>query len=153
MRRDAPATNPAPTVAIPQQGNERLLAQPPGSVLLLAGQETRCGRLRQSPVLSRCPYKIAANLPFYMASPLIRKFLESDNPPLSLTVIVQKEVAQRVCAKPPKMNLLAVSVQFYAAPKIISCISKGAFWPTPKVDCAILQIVPYAKEGEINFWR
>lgn len=94
------------------------------------------------------PYKIAANLPFYMASPLIRKFLESKNPPVSMTVIVQKEVAQRACAKPPKMNLLAASVQFYAAPKIISYISRGAFWPAPNVDCAILQIDLFVKEGE-----
>jgi len=94
------------------------------------------------------PYKIAANLPFYLASALIRKFLESKNPPKSLTVIVQKEVAQRICAQPPKMNLLAASVQFYAAVKTISYISRGAFWPAPKVDCAILHIVPFPKEGE-----
>ncbi len=94
------------------------------------------------------PYKIAANLPFYMAAPLIRKFLESANLPDSLTVIVQKEVAQRICAQPPKMNLLANSVQFYAQPKIISYISKGCFWPAPKVDCAILHLAPLSREGE-----
>jgi len=94
------------------------------------------------------PYKIAANLPFYLTAPLIRKFLESQNPPLSLTVIVQKEVAQRICAKPPKLNLLAISVQFYAKPEIISYVSKGCFWPVPKVDCAILRIIPETKAGE-----
>jgi len=94
------------------------------------------------------PYKIAANLPFYLTAPLIRKFLESANPPESLTIIVQKEVAQRICAATPKMNLLAVSVQFYAAAKIIDYVSKGCFWPVPKVDCAILQIIPHIKEGE-----
>jgi len=94
------------------------------------------------------PYKIAANLPFYLTAPLIRKFLESTNPPESLTVIVQKEVAQRISAAIPKMTLLAVSVQFYATTRIISYISKGCFWPVPKVDCAILRIVPYIKEGE-----
>ena len=71
------------------------------------------------------PYKIAANLPFYLTAPLIRKFLESSIPPKSLTVIVQKEVAQRIAAAPPKMNLLAVSVQFYAAPKIVGYVSRG----------------------------
>ncbi|MFZ3074072.1 MAG: 16S rRNA (adenine(1518)-N(6)/adenine(1519)-N(6))-dimethyltransferase RsmA [Minisyncoccales bacterium] len=89
------------------------------------------------------PYKIAANLPFYLTAPLLRKFLESANPPLSLTVIVQKEVAQRICATPPKMNLLAISTQFYATAKIIGYISKGNFWPVPKVDCAILQVIPH----------
>jgi len=92
------------------------------------------------------PYKIAANLPFYLTAPLIRKFLESQNPPLSLTVIVQKEVAQRICAKPPKMNLLAIAARFYAATEIIGYVSRGCFWPIPKVDCAILQIDPYIKK-------
>ena len=59
-----------------------------------------------------------------------------------MALIIQKEVAQRICSKPPKMNLLAVSVQFYARAKIISYISKKSFWPSPKVDSAILQIVP-----------
>jgi 16S rRNA (adenine1518-N6/adenine1519-N6)-dimethyltransferase len=57
-----------------------------------------------------------------------------------MVLMVQKEVAQRICAKPPKMNLLAVSVQFYANPKIISFVPKDCFWPKPKVDSAILKI-------------
>jgi len=56
--------------------------------------------------------------------------------------MVQKEVAQRICAKPPDMSILAVSIQFYAKPEIISYISKKSFWPSPKVDAAILKIVP-----------
>lgn len=94
------------------------------------------------------PYKIAANLPFYLTGALIRKFLESKNPPESMTVIVQKEVAQRVCAKTPDMNLLAAATQFYAKPETISYVSKGCFWPAPKVDCAILKLTPYPKTGE-----
>ena len=85
-------------------------------------------------------YKVVANLPFYLTAPVIRKFLESKNPPKEMTLIVQKEVAQRVYARPPDMNLLAVSVQFYSKPKIISYISKKSFWPQPKVDSAILRI-------------
>jgi 16S rRNA (adenine1518-N6/adenine1519-N6)-dimethyltransferase len=98
----------------------------------------------------KAPYKIAANLPFYLTGALIRKFLESKNPPASLTVIVQKEVAQRIAATPPDMNLLAVAVQFYAKPGIVSYVSKGCFWPAPKVDCAILNLELYPKTGEIN---
>jgi len=94
------------------------------------------------------PYKIVANLPFYAAAVIIRKFLEGTNPPLSMTVITQKEVGQRICAKPPKMNLLAVATQFYAAPRIIAMISRGCFWPQPKVDAAILQIIPLTRKGE-----
>ncbi len=87
-------------------------------------------------------YKIVANLPYYITSPVIRMFLEAENPPETMVLIVQKEVAQRICASPPRMNLLAVSVQFYAEPKIISYISKNSFWPSPKVDAAIIKIVP-----------
>lgn len=85
-------------------------------------------------------YKIVANIPYYLTSPLIRKFLESENPPSEMVLMLQREVAQRICAKPPKMNLLAVSVQFYAEPKIISYVSKNCFWPTPKIDSAIIKI-------------
>jgi 16S rRNA (adenine1518-N6/adenine1519-N6)-dimethyltransferase len=85
-------------------------------------------------------YKIVANLPFYLTPRVIRKFLEIPNPPKEMILIVQKEVAQRICAKPPKMNLLAVSVQIYADAEIISYISKKSFWPQPKVDSAIIKI-------------
>jgi len=85
-------------------------------------------------------YKVVANLPFYLTAPLIRKFLESENPPKEMILVVQKEVAQRICAKSPDMNLLAVSVQFYAKPEIIDYISRNNFWPQPKVDSAILRI-------------
>ena len=88
-------------------------------------------------------FKIVANLPFYIATAVIRQFLEAENPPQEMTLIVQKEVAQRICAKPPRMNLLAVSVQVYAQAKIISYISKGAFSPRPNVDAAIIKITPY----------
>ena len=87
-------------------------------------------------------YKVVANLPYYITSPVIRMFLETINKPGLMVFTIQKEVAQRICAQPPCMNLLAVSVQFYAKPKIISLVRKSAFWPQPKVDSAILKIVP-----------
>ena len=101
-------------------------------------------------------YKVIANIPYYLTSPLIRKLLESDNPPQSMTLMIQKEVAQRICASPakifagqkfrraspPRMSLLSVSVQFYAAPKIISYVSRESFWPQPEVDSAIIKITP-----------
>lgn len=87
-------------------------------------------------------YKVVANLPYYVATPTIRKFLESPNPPELMVLMVQKEVAQRITAKPPDMNLLAASVQFYAEPKIISFVPKEFFWPKPKVDGAVLKIIP-----------
>lgn len=90
-------------------------------------------------------YKIVANIPYYLTSPLIRKFLESESPPKEIILMLQKEVAQRICTKPPRMSLLAVSVQFYANPKIISYVSKNCFWPAPKVDSAIIKIIPIKK--------
>jgi 16S rRNA (adenine1518-N6/adenine1519-N6)-dimethyltransferase len=87
-------------------------------------------------------YKLIGNLPFYIVSPTIRKFLEEKCPPKEMILMVQKEVAQRICAKPPDMNLLAVSVQFYAEPKILFYVSKNSFWPRPKVDGAVLKIIP-----------
>lgn len=101
-------------------------------------------------------YKLVANLPYYITSPVIRKFLEADPPasgkPEFMILMVQKEVAQRIVAKPPHMNLLAVSVQFYAVPKIISYVSKTSFWPRPKVDSAIIKITPYVgdRNSHIN---
>ncbi|KPJ54760.1 hypothetical protein AMJ47_03365 [Parcubacteria bacterium DG_72] len=86
--------------------------------------------------------KIIANLPFYITAPVIRKFLEVKNKPKEMILIVQKEVAQRITAKPPKMSILAVSVQVYADSKILFYISKNSFYPKPKVDAALLRVVP-----------
>ena len=87
-------------------------------------------------------YKLVANLPYYITSPVIRKFLETDKPPKSMILMVQKEVAQRIVAKPPKMNILSVAVQFYAKSEIIAYVNKKSFWPQPKVDSAIIKIIP-----------
>lgn len=88
-------------------------------------------------------YKITANLPFYLASHIIRYFLEIvKEKPKQMTLIVQKEVGQRICANPPKMSILAVSVQAYAKTEIISYIPRKSFWPMPKVDSAIIGIIP-----------
>jgi 16S rRNA (adenine1518-N6/adenine1519-N6)-dimethyltransferase len=86
--------------------------------------------------------KVVANIPYYLTSRLIRELLETKRRPKTIVLMVQKEVAQRVCAKPPKTNLLALTVQFWAKPKIVAFVSKDCFWPKPKVDSAILKIVP-----------
>lgn len=90
----------------------------------------------------RIDWKLIANLPYYIATAIIRKALEFQKPPKLMVLMVQKEVGQRICAKPPKMSLLAVSVQFYAKAQIIGYVKKTAFWPKPKVDSAILKIAP-----------
>jgi len=93
--------------------------------------------------LASLNYKVVGNLPFYLTAPAIRRFLENTRvKPVYLVLVVQKEVAQRICQKPPRMNLLAVSVQAYAEPKIIFYISKKFFWPQPEVDAALIKITP-----------
>jgi len=115
------------------------------------------GDILTSPRLARLGrenYKIIANIPYYLTSPLIRKFLEAENPPTEMILMLQKEVAKRICAKPGQMSLLAVSVQFYAEPKIISYVSKNCFWPAPKVDSAIIKITPFgAAQGKKQISR
>ena len=87
-------------------------------------------------------YKIAANLPYNIATFLIRQWLESEKPPKTMVLMIQKEVARRIVAKPPRANLLGISVQFYADAEIIDYVKKESFWPKPKVDSAIIKITP-----------
>ena len=86
------------------------------------------------------PYKVVANLPYYITSAILRHLLEADRKPSCLVVTVQEEVAKRIIAKPGKMSLLAVSVQLYGVPEIVTRIPAGAFYPVPKVDSAVLRI-------------
>ncbi|HYK86201.1 MAG TPA: 16S rRNA (adenine(1518)-N(6)/adenine(1519)-N(6))-dimethyltransferase RsmA [Ktedonobacteraceae bacterium] len=86
------------------------------------------------------PYKLVANLPYYITAPTFRHFLESANPPRLLVVMVQEEVAQRIVATPGDLSLLAVSIQFYGRPRIMAHVPAAAFYPAPKVDSAILRI-------------
>ncbi len=89
------------------------------------------------------PYKLVANLPYYITSAILRHFLETEHKPRSLTVMVQKEVADRMVARPPEMSLLAVAVQFYGKPKIAFRVPPGAFNPPPKVESAVVQVDVY----------
>ncbi|MBU1036789.1 ribosomal RNA small subunit methyltransferase A [Patescibacteria group bacterium] len=104
-------------------------------------------------------YKIVANLPYAISSVFLKKFLTSDFKPQAMTLLLQKEVAQRICAAPGKMSLLALSIQLYSKPVLIKIISKESFWPVPQVDSAILRIekihaFPFAKEvPEKVFWQ
>lgn len=85
-------------------------------------------------------YKIVANLPYNITSAVLRKFLETEPKPVVMNLMVQKEVAQRIIAKPGKMSLLSLSVQFYSRPEIVDYVSKNNFWPAPKVDSALIKL-------------
>lgn len=90
-------------------------------------------------------YIVAANIPYYLTSPIIRTLLESGARPRRLVLTVQKEVAQRICAEPPEMSILAVSVQIYGKPRIVAEIPATAFFPVPKVDSAVVRIDCYQR--------
>ena len=87
-------------------------------------------------------YKIVANIPYYITSHFLKTVFTKWLQPKLIVLMIQKEVAQRIMAKPPHMNLLALSVQFYAEPKIVGYVSRGSFQPMPKVDSAIIKLTP-----------
>ena len=90
-------------------------------------------------------YKVVANLPYYITSPILRLFLESTIKPSVMVVMVQREVGEAMAAAPGKMSLLSVRTQFYSKPSIISYVPAGSFYPPPKVDSVILRLSVYSK--------
>ncbi len=90
-------------------------------------------------------YKVVANLPYYITSPVLRHFLEASLKPKIMVVMVQKEVAEAIVAEPGEMSVLSVSVQLYSEPEIIGYVPAGCFYPAPEVDSAILRMTIYAK--------
>ncbi len=88
-------------------------------------------------------YKVVANLPYYITSAILRHLLEVKHKPTTLVLTVQQEVAERMVAKPGDMTVLAVSVQFYGKPKIVSKIGAAAFYPQPDVASAVVRIDVY----------
>jgi len=90
-------------------------------------------------------YKVVANLPYYITSPALRHFLEAEAKPQTMVVMVQKEVAEAIAAKPGDMSLLSVGIQFYGEPKIITSVPAESFYPAPEVSSAILKINVYPK--------
>lgn len=92
--------------------------------------------------LQSSKYKVVANLPYQITSAVIRVFLEAAHPPSEMILMVQKEVGERVCAAPGNTSLLSVSVQYYATAEYLFTVPRTSFWPSPKVDSAVIRIVP-----------
>ncbi len=92
-------------------------------------------------------YKIVANIPYYITGLLIRHFLESNTPPESMTILVQKEVAERIVARDNKESILSLSVKVYGTPVYGGVVHKRYFTPIPKVDSAILHIKDISKKN------
>lgn len=85
-------------------------------------------------------YRVIANIPYNITSELIQKFLTSKTPPSELILMVQREVADRITAKPGDMSLLSVACQLYAECKRLFAVPAGAFRPVPKVDSAVVSL-------------
>jgi len=88
-------------------------------------------------------YKVVANIPYYLTSNLLRVLSESVNPPAAMSLLVQKEVAERIAAKPGQMSLLSVSVQMYYKPELARVVEAELFTPPPKVDSQIIALTRY----------
>ena len=115
-------------------------------------------KLSISDLIDQTNYIVAANIPYHITSAIIRHLLEGEIKPRRIVLTVQKEVAERICAEPGDLSLLALSVQVYGKPGIAATIPAGSFHPVPKVDSAILRIDIYdepliPKELLITFFK
>ncbi len=90
-------------------------------------------------------YKVVANIPYYITGKILQLFLNAKNKPSSITVLTQKEVAENVTAAAGDLSVLAISVQLYGKPSIVKIVPAKSFYPTPKVDSAILHIELFKK--------
>ncbi|MFC1958040.1 16S rRNA (adenine(1518)-N(6)/adenine(1519)-N(6))-dimethyltransferase RsmA [Chloroflexota bacterium] len=90
-------------------------------------------------------YKVVANLPYYITSPVLRRFLEASVKPRIMVVMVQKEVAEEISARPGRLSLLGISVQLYGEPAIVEYVPARCFYPAPEVDSAILRVDVYPR--------
>jgi 16S rRNA (adenine1518-N6/adenine1519-N6)-dimethyltransferase len=110
------------------------------------------------PPAASMPYKVVANLPYYITSAVLRHLLEASFKPQRMVITVQREVAERIIAKPGRMSLLAVSVQFYGRPQRLFRIKPGGFYPSPGVESAVVRVdlhaaPPVPAEDTAAFFR
>jgi len=92
-------------------------------------------------------YKLVANIPYYITGQIFRKFLESDRQPQSMTLLIQKEVADRIMTRDGKESLLSLSIKAFGTPHYVRTVGRGAFAPQPNVDSAVLHISEISKEA------
>lgn len=104
------------------------------------------------------PYKVVANIPYYITAQIVRHFLANTRRPALMVLMVQKEVAERLAAKPGRLSLLGVSAQFYAHVEIVRTVPASSFLPPPQVDSAIVRLTPHTTppvqvDDEERFFR
>ncbi len=93
-----------------------------------------------------CDYKVVANIPYYITGKIFRLLLETEIQPKLIVLLIQKEVAKRVTCEIGAMNILAVSVQYYCKVELVDIVPKTAFYPSPKVDSAIIFAKPFGSK-------
>lgn len=118
----------------------RAILSPYKNVRLIQGDILK---LSAGELVNEPNYIVAANIPYYITSAVIRHLLSSDKKPRRIVLTVQREVAQRICSAPGDLSLLALSVQVYGKPHIAARIPADAFYPVPKVDSAVLCVDIY----------
>jgi 16S rRNA (adenine1518-N6/adenine1519-N6)-dimethyltransferase len=98
-------------------------------------------------------WQVVANLPYAITSAVIEKFVFEEPRPRCITLMLQREVVDRLLAKPNNMSSIAVMVQALAEPQRVTNVSKGAFWPAPKVDSAVIHICLKNAAEQRDFFR
>jgi len=98
-------------------------------------------------------YKLIGNIPYYITGQLLRILSDLKNKPRLIILTVQKEVAERIAAKPPRMNLLAAITQFWAEPEILGIVPREKFSPAPQIDSAIIQLIPRETKEAERYYR
>ncbi|PKO06387.1 MAG: ribosomal RNA small subunit methyltransferase A [Chloroflexi bacterium HGW-Chloroflexi-3] len=111
-----------------------------GNVELVYGDILKLDPTR---LISVDQYLVVANIPYYITSAIFRHLLSAKRKPRRIVMTIQKEVAQRICAEPGDMSLLALSVQVFGKAKIVAKISAGSFYPAPNVDSAVIRVDLY----------
>jgi len=97
-------------------------------------------------------YHVVANLPYSVGTAVIQRFLEAERAPETMTVMVQKEVAERICSLPPDMSILSVASRFLSEPSIAFSVPPGVFIPPPRVDSAVLRLTRRDTELPRSMW-
>lgn len=103
-------------------------------------------------------FVVVANVPYYITTAILEHLLQQERRPRRIVMTMQYEVAERICAEPGDMSLLAVSVQFYGKPQIVSKLNPAVFWPRPGINSAVLRVDTYPEPAtdvpdEILFFR
>lgn len=125
--------------------NSKFQTTNPKQILNSKLQITKGDILSFDETIIKKPYRIVANIPYYLTGKLIQKFLLSPNKPAEMVLMVQKEVGERITAQPPKANYLSSLVQFLAYAEILFNVKKENFWPQPEVDSVIIKLTPLSK--------